>query len=957
MIIETVTAVAVIETGREILEIIHLLHVGHMSAKASYKGGTSLTHFLYQRYQQYQDQKYPARKLEREAETPYDFHDADNVTQLIQDIKNEAENYLTKLSNSVKNLQEALKYFSDINEKLKKPVHALTFNDAPKFSSDLLWFQCNFAFFKGEFNQFLLSIKSPPRQILCLADFLQGENEEGVIKRFNGQVKTMKSYIHLLQKTRQSLANQLKQDFETIHTLLPTTSSSAAHSVKKSPQNTKKHKSKAMRANLKNNKKLAGIRADIMQISKEFQQIYQETEQLPLSLENNPDWFPLLTKTEQIEAGQRIFLHAMNNNKTELSDEVKLSIAKVLLHESISKQEIKPQDIDIQAYEMADVLLEWQIKKCKELTQFLGTLKQGKLEPSPEQQDFDILLRWLKTKRKEQNPIELFTEILVSPCCFSQCSIESPLANLKRLSLAENPDKLIKTHLNSHWSAIWKKNDTLIQLPTSFKTNISEEHRKEQDCQLQESSKVSSAMQKLATALIEDLRRLKIELHKNKALYSTECKVLKKEQGKVCKAQKDQDHGAGVARIKKAETLSITSPASSLFPYLYRAKTSKVEDKKRKVPTVPTLDDLSHVIYIGVDPNGICNWKGNAKTSPQSKQLAYYFYPKQANDSKMKAWIYAYATCQIDMVPLLSHLFSSPLALKNMRKSQVAIKNALSIQGMFEDSKKISSIANSKALIGVTPKTVKQTEHFFQQLQHYYVSALVRMKPEHYYQLPLWKQVACLLQNSIKFDHKTGQAIGKDRLESVQKYIGYLSAVFSGKDIVTINMALNVLKDNYEEMYKQAEHIHGSDLYSIMKKVQEGPIVEITNQAQKTLSITQKIEAVAEERREQETTQAQEQAVQKEKESEHKEKESKCKEKDITQAKAARLEALLAESQATKRKPLARRPQFTIARSRATLFKVKAKRKLLTRPQLAASQASNAAVANATNLPGYSHGS
>lgn len=78
-------------------------------------------------------------------------------------------------------------------------------------------------------------------------------------------------------------------------------------------------------------------------------------------------------------------------------------------------------EVDELAYEMAASLRIWQFKKCKQLIRFLITL-EGR-QPLPDQ-DINGLLAWLKTKKREQKPVELFTEILVSPCLFSKCTAE-----------------------------------------------------------------------------------------------------------------------------------------------------------------------------------------------------------------------------------------------------------------------------------------------------------------------------------------------------------------------------------------------------------------------------------------------------------------------------------------------------------------------------------------------------
>lgn len=826
MIIETLTAFSAVKIVWESLEILHMVHVGHITGKASYKGGSAVKNAIQQYQLKWQDQKNPAQQLEREAKTLYDFQATDNAIQAIQDINNQAEAYLTKLNNCVGNLKNAKEYFLAIHKSLTKLVHSLTANDDHQFSSQLLRFKSDFESFKDEFNQFLLSIEPPPRQLLYIADLFSGTE---VIKQYNARLKTIKTYLDLLKQIEQDIAGQFKQGFDVIPTLLSATSSSSALSFEQLQEDIKQcmhdpeRISETMHKILPENTKLAAICTDITQISATFKQ-NDKTEQTG-PLEDNPNWFPLLTEAEQIEAGQRIVLHAMN--ETVYSRDKKLLLAQIFLRQHVSKDAINQIEVNLLSYEIANILRSWQIKKCEQLTQFLGRLtKERAWLPNS---DPDGLLKWLKTKRRIQSSIALFTEILVSPCCFSECSIESALAKFKRLAPDENAT-LIQQHLDSHWRDIWEKNDTLIRLPESFRSNILPRHRWEADEQLQNSNVVSSVMHKLATALITDLQQLKTELENNQHLHlDVMVSSFYKKQKEAYKTQENQEQETGVGRIKKAHRYiySISSSSNSLFPYLYHAETINEVDKKRQVPTT---DDLLHLIYRGVDPNGACYWKSSSSQPySRSNQLAHYFFPDQQNDSRTEAWIYACTDCQVNAVPVFSHLFSPNdrlLALGNTPESQAAIKNNLSIQAILKDPKKITITTDSKALNGVAPKTVQETETVFQQLQNYYVLALVRVNPEYRNKLPLMKQLECLFKNFFK----STQEIGQERLESVQIYIGDFCAALSEEHVDAINKAFGDLKKNYEDRSQQAKKTDRSALYTIMKKAFDGPIAAIINQ-------------------------------------------------------------------------------------------------------------------------------
>ena len=702
-----------------------------------------------------------------------------------------------------------------------------------QFSSQLLEFKSNFESFKDEFNLFSLSIEPPPRQVLYIADLLSGIK---VIEQYNDRLKTIETYADLLEEIKQKITDQFKKGFDVIPTLLPSTSSNA-FSFEQLQRDIKQclgspdQLSETMHAILPNNAKLAVICTDITQISETFKQTHKAEQEIvqACELKNNPNWARLLTKAEQIEVGQRIVLHAMN--EAVHPEEKKLTLAKIFLRQHVSKYLINQIEISQFSHEMACVLRSWQIKKCEQMIQFLSRLTQGGVLPNA---DLDGLLEWLKTKRKIQNSTAFFTEVLVLPCCFKHRSIESALANFKSLAPDESA-KIIQQHLDSHWGAIWDENDTLIQLPKSFDSSILPKDRRELENQFQNPNVVSSVMYKLAQALIVDLQQLKIKLENHLTDHlDVMLSSFKNKLQEAFDTQKNQLHEAGVSRIKKAYLYipAITSPSNSLYPYLYQAGTINEVEKKQQVPT---QDDLLYVIYRGVDPNGVCYWKSSSSQPySQSNQLLYYFFPDYQNDSRMKAWIYACRDCQVSAMPMLSHLFSPterPLALgntpeENTSKVQADIKNSLSIQAILRDPTEVSSIAtHSKALNGVAPKTAQETETVLHELANYFMIALVRVNPEYRNELPLKKQFECLVKNFFKF----GEKIGEERLESVQLYIGDLCAVLSAADVNAINKALDDFKSNHENRLEIAQKIDSSTLYTIMKKAFDGPISYIIN--------------------------------------------------------------------------------------------------------------------------------
>ncbi|EDP47016.1 hypothetical protein RICGR_1338 [Rickettsiella grylli] len=573
------------------------------------------------------------------------------------------------------------------------------------------------------------------------------------------------------------------------------------------------------------NEKLADACIEIMQIAAAFQPIQKEEAELLDFFKKDSHWFPLLTEEEQIEVGQRIILHAMNESAH--SEEEKLLLAKIFLRKPVSKQLTKQIEVNLLTYEIGCLLRNWQIKKCEQLIQLLNTLTQGVVLPNA---DPDQLFEWLKIKKRTQSPGLLLTEILVSPCSLNQCNTRSAWTQIKNLTADESLDTLIQKHPDSHWGAVWEKSDPLIQLPKTFRTAILLRDRAERDGQAQTLPVVSSVMERLAKALSDDLQRLKIELEKSHFIYLDKLASFHQKYKEIPETQKEKEHEAGVKRIKQAQRRlhAISSSSNSLFPYLYRGDVINEVEKKQQVATE---DDLAHLIYRGVDPSSACSWKSSSSQpySP-SNQLISYFYPDKPNDSRSKAYFYAFNDCEVNALPLFSRLFPSsnqPLALKNTSESPVDIKNSLSIQTILKNPEKVSSMfTQSTALNSVGEKTVQETETVFQQLHDYYVLALTRVEPEYIHSLSFMKQLLCLIRNFFKF----GQEIGEERFQSVRIFIGDLCAVLSAKDVDAINQALDELKNNYKDRYQNAERVDKSALYTTMKKAFEGPFLRIINQ-------------------------------------------------------------------------------------------------------------------------------
>ncbi|WP_218814013.1 hypothetical protein [Rickettsiella endosymbiont of Dermanyssus gallinae] len=873
------TAVAAGITAAEaihiLFEYLHRLLLIEESLHNAHKGGSFIVHFAQKQYQKRQDEKHPNQEIVRNAKTRYDFKITDNADKAILKIKKEAEKYLTDLNDRVSDLEKALTSFIEIETALTNLVSVLTSNDYRTLLSYVGRIKGYFQIFENNFTKFIDSLVLPPRQTLYIADLLCEKEPKApsVITRYNNRLKSIEGCIEQLKKKEQAIAAQVYQSFSAIY-LRPATNSSTVSVFRRVRPNDPLQQiiqlcmnypdqiSQRMHAFLPNNPVLATTCTDILKLFITIQQAYKA--KLTNPFETKPDWAPLLTEAKQRVVGQRIFLHTMDVHAAK--EDEKLLMAHIFLPKAISEYEMEQIEVDQQAHKMACSLRNWQIEKCIQLIRLLSTIieivwlpdkdyEEQQLEElrqrleglQPEEQrpverqleelrrelkDRHLLIEWLRTNERKQSLIELYKEILVLPCCFSEDNIKSALEK----SLLS--DELIQEHRGSRWGAIWKKNDTLIQLPKSFTTNVGSKHRT--DDPRQKSLPISLEMWQLSKDVVADLKRLQKALEGSQSRYTEIINAFPRKQTTASEVHENQAHQASVARIKQAQRRicnEISSPSStiSLFHYLYQTKTINKADKEQQVPT---LDDLSYVIYRGVDPNGVCDWKENTKTSSRSKQLTHYFYPdKKKDDSRKKAWFYACTECQIDRVPLFFHLFTDRFLVSTNTpnpaptSSLVAINNSLSIQAIVKDSKKtLSIITNSKALRSVPPKMVKKLEIIFTDLLDYYLSALARMEPEYYNELPLIKRWGCSFRNGIRSNLKVEQGqpeVGQERLDSVRIYIGDLCTLLSEEDVESISNVLDDLEENYKNMSKKATLGRSSVLYKIMERFVTGPLIDI----------------------------------------------------------------------------------------------------------------------------------
>lgn len=227
---------------------------------------------------------------------------------------------------------------------------------------------------------------------------------------------------------------------------------------------------------------------------------------------------------------------------------------------------------------------------------------------------------------------------------------------------------------------------------------------------------------------------------------------------------------------------------------------------------------------------------------------------------------------------------------------------------------------------GLKPETMEKTETVFQELKNYYVLALVREHPEYQKELSIKKQLECLIKNFFKSTPETG----KERLKSVEIFVGDLCVVFSAEDAKDMGRALDDFDKNYVKRCQEEKKVDRSVLYSIIKKMIEGPLSAIRHQVSGQLEENScdpmigpqpKEEGVTIEDKEKETAQVREQEESEEKEKEHQETETahqeignKRKEKEVVLEKVEHLEAL------TEQEPSTLSASVNLSTSRVALF-------------------------------------
>lgn len=819
MIIEALTAYSAVKITWETLEILHLLHVGHETGKHGYKAGSFFANAVQQKLLEKEYEKDPLLRNVHEAKTDYDFQATGDGNQAFEEQNKKAKAYFNELNESLSILNAAKKFLLETQHNLEGLVNALKFKDEQKFLSKLSKFKLSFESFKDNFALFSLKIKSPDRQNLYIAEI---SNEISSIKKFNEYLKNIDSRFKELKETKEKIAGLFEIGFRDINDsndFLSESSSSSALSFEELKQRINECMvepeliEETMQKILPKNTELAALCTEIVQISSVFKKI-DETNNEQINLWNNdPNWLPLLTEKEQIEVGQRIFLHAMN--ETKYKGNIKSQIAQIFLYQYVSKHELSQITIKLMSQRLANLLISEQIKKCEILIEFLNNLTEGALLPD---NDPHGLLEWLKIKRKTVNSVEYWRKILVSPFNLSKYHIELLKPKLEILLPDENVDSMIEEYRESYWGGIREKSDQLTQFPVSFKTKIIPDDRSQPDKQFSKDlNLVTPLIDKLSKMLVIELEALRENFYEKKDLLEEGILVLRNEEKEIRIGIKNLEHENGVKRIKESYRYipSIDEPSNKFFSYLNRYETINETEKKRQVPTV---DDLVQVIYKGVDLHGIC--KCNGDPNSRLNLLGDYFYPEHSKDSKLEAFAYAVSKCRISAQPLI-HLFSYPaeplLAIGNGD-----IQNP-SLVIILKNSSSIFIPIDSMALNNISPKAKEETETFIRELGDYYNLSYMRLKTESHKVLPLLEKFKLLIQGLFRF----GQKVREERFESVQIMMGKLHAVVSAEDILSINKAVQDFQKNYEDRYKIAKRTFSSTLYNLVGKAINGCISEM----------------------------------------------------------------------------------------------------------------------------------
>ncbi len=532
-----------------------------------------------------------------------------------------------------------------------------------------------------------------------------------------------------------------------------------------------------------------------------------------------------------MEVGQRMFLYAMGESW--LSEDRKLQIAQMMLRGLVStaKDSRKLAIIQEHSYKFALRLRHWQMKQASHFVEYLTQIQTDPssmdLVDSTDHPDQAVLVEWLNQGRKDQNSVKFLTHQLVTPCLFATCGMDAGREKFKQLFPDESLESSIDKHAESHWGLIWERSDHIMAL-RSFRTNIDFFARRKSGASLSPTA-ISTLKVNLARQLEADIRRLIKLFDQDINTFHAQLSMVRRQKKEAQETYMEAVHEAGVQRVKKAQVLldNLHPPSDDKVScYLYNPAINNEEERKHRSPT---LDDALHIIYEGVDPNGVCRWK-----APVQELIHYYFPSDGTADSRASAWHYACVECASNTLSNYAYIFGFNRTLALPAHDQALRKGdeGIMLKAMIQTDK--TALPQGSALNSLGYDDTRKTKELFQQIHEYYALAVVMVNPEYRSYLSFRQQLICVLKNFMTLT----KGIKYERLESVQIFIEGFRCVLDAQDIESLSQARCQFKQNYHSRREAAHSLWSSNLYDIVQKYMDGPDAVLEKNATYQLIIT-----------------------------------------------------------------------------------------------------------------------
>lgn len=763
-------------------------------------------------------------------------------TRPLKKLKNKLfkEQYLKNELEKVKTLNETLIKEKNSKEKFLKDEKLLL---------NVTQIKSSISGAANHLNQASFLMDPPDRGILYLYDFLNKDTK--TIDHYNNNLKTIKSIISLIADIKKVINNQITEMVE-MQKAQPSTSRSfslegleAFEDKIKDNLNDKDYLSQKIQSFISGKKELLTNLLAILTVCEKTNQSFpvlissnQQTQtagviEAPKVISANvfdtdPNWFPLWNQSEQIEVGQRMFLQIMDEENK--SSATKLEISEIFLKQSVPKEAIAQHEADRLLYEMAAILREWQINKLDTLMRFVMKLKNADVLELEDGSDEVKLLIWIKNGKTGVTALELLNHLLTMPCNFSACNKASAIQKLTTLKINDDiVHKIIKSHIASDWSYIWRESDKLIQLPIAPKIKLIN-NGSEDDASY--SNLCTDEMGKLAELLLKDFNELHDALMESKNFYKPKALDYKmKKEAAMHEYDKNvYDNRLDRIRIAKVDiqVLKELTGISTIFNDFLCEQTTHNESCQRT--KAHTVDDLLHIIFNGVDVNEPCLWKEDT-LSNKSGHLSSYFIPKTIQDSNYLAYLYALEKCGVNTSYLLSKLYH-PSQNKKVKNNTKDLLSMVAMLNETNQNQRLMLISQSPAMHCVKPKEAEQIVDVLLNLQAYFINVLTKMDTAARKALPLAKRLEALYVNLLKMNN----TIGEVPLESSRRCMGVLSiallADLSREDIPEIKEKINYIK-------KEIDYIYIEERYSSVKNAEKsylyGPIKQGIKDAFNTL--------------------------------------------------------------------------------------------------------------------------